>query len=174
MTNTEALNTTLIATLTTKAADPLDPQEQSLTKQVVLKSNLPARPRLHNRVQTVMVHISRYSFQGRARLAADVGVSRSTISRLINGQTSSSHALVQAVTDALSAGLNKPLAPRDLFSPDGCYPERSGCRLCSCGGCLPESAFDVHGRRRVEWLNASPGDWSLSPVMEDENRSHGD
>ncbi len=121
-----------------------------------------------------MVHISRYSFQGRARLAADVGVSRSTISRLINGQTSSSHALVQAVTDALSTGLKKPLAPRDLFSPDGCYPERSGCRLCSCGGCLPESAFDVHGRRRVEWLNASPGDWSLASEMSSQNRSQSD
>jgi len=118
-----------------------------------------------------MVHISRYSFQGRARLAADVGVSRSTISRLINGQTSSSHALVQAVTDALAAGLKKPLAPRDVFSPDGRYPERSGCRLCSCGGCLPESAFDGHGRRRVEWLNARPGDWSLAPGMRSENRS---
>ncbi len=147
-----------------------DRQQQNPQQQKHLKSNPPARPRLHNRVQTVMVHISRYSFQGRARLAADVGVSRSTISRLINGQTSSSHALVQAVTDALSAGLKKPLAPRDLFSSDGCYPERSGCRLCSCGGCLPESAFDVHGRRRVEWLNARPGDWSLAPGMSGENR----
>ncbi len=168
MTNTEARNTTLIANHTT-AAHPPDLQEQALSKRDHL-----ARPRLHNRVQTVMVHISRYSFQGRARLAADVGVSRSTISRLINGQTSSSHALVQAVTDALSVGLKRPLAPRDLFSLDGCYPERSGCRLCSCNGCLPESAFDVHGRRRVEWLNASSGDWSLTPEMSSENRSQSD
>ena len=172
MTNKEAHNTTpnaahpIIATNPIKTAGPPDPQEQYLSK-----SDPPARPRLHNRVQTVMVHISRYSFQGRARLAADVGVSRSTISRLINGQTSSSHALVQAVTDALSAGLKKPLAPRDLFSPDGCYPERSGCRLCLCNGCLPESAFDVHGRRRIEWLNACPGDWSLAPEMNGGNRS---
>ncbi len=127
--------------------------------------SLKVRPRLHNRIQTVMVHVSRYSFQGRARLAADVGVSRSTISRLINGQTSSSHALVQAVTDALSARLGKPLVPRDLFSPDGCYPECSGCRLCACRGCLPEAAFDSHGRRRVEWQNARPGDWSLTPQV---------
>ncbi len=169
MTNKQALNTTLIATHITKANPPPDPQEQAFPKKDQL-----ARPRLHNRVQTVMVHISRYSFQGRARLAADVGVSRSTISRLINGQTSSSHALVQAVTDALSAGLKKPLVPRDLFSPDGCYPERSGCRLCSCGGCLPESAFDVHGRRRVEWLNARPGDWSLAPERGSQNRLQSD
>lgn len=166
MTNKQALNTTLMPNYAAEAAHPPDPQDQR-----VFRSNRPPRPRLHNRVQTVMVHISRYSFQGRARLAADVGVSRSTISRLINGQTSSSHALVQAVTDALSAGLKKPLAPRDLFSSDGSYPERSGCRLCSCGGCLPESAFDVHGRRRVEWLNASPGDWSLAPEANGKNRS---
>lgn len=126
-----------------------------------------ARPRLHNRVQTVMVHVSRYSFQGRARLAADAGVSRSTISRMINGQTSPSHALVQAVTDALAVHLKKPLVPRDLFSGDGSYHERSGCRLSGCTGCLPETAFDGHGRRRVEWLNARPGDWSLSQNPED-------
>ncbi len=122
-----------------------------------------ARPRLHNRVQTVMVHVSRYSFQGRARLAADAGVSRSTISRMINGQTSPSFALVQAVTDALAVHLKKSLVPRDLFSQDGFYHERSGCRLSGCAGCLPEMAFDVHGRRQAEWQYARPGEWSLSP-----------
>ena len=116
-----------------------------------------------------MVHVSRYSFQGRARLAADAGVSRSTISRMINGQTSPSHALVQAVTEALAVNLRKPLVPRDLFSSDGSYHERSGCRLSGCTGCLPETAFDAHGRRRVEWLNARPGEWSLAPEMSNEN-----
>ena len=130
-----------------------------------------ARSRLHNRVQTVMVHVSRYSFQGRARLAADAGVSRSTISRMINGQTSPSHALVQAVTDAMAVHLNKPLVPRDLFSRDGSYHECSGCRLSGCTGCLPEAAFDAHGRRRVEWLNARPGDWSLASEIRNGNRS---
>jgi len=173
MTNKEAFITSSSMTQSNKAACPSKTGQQ-ITPKSDRKNALTARPRLHNRVQMVMVHISRYSFQGRARLAADVGVSRSTISRLINGQTSSSHALVQAVTDALSVGLKKPLAPRDLFSSDGCYPERSGCRLCSCGGCLPESAFDVHGRRRVEWLNASPGDWSLAPEMSSETPSRSD
>lgn len=173
MTNKEALITSSSVMHFTKAAR-LPTYSQQSTPNSNPKNSLPARPRLYNRVQTVMVHISRYSFQGRARLAADVGVSRSTISRLINGQTSSSHALVQAVTDALSAGLKKPLAPRDLFSPDGSYPERSGCRLCSCNGCLPESAFDGHGRRRVEWLNAKPGDWSLASEVKGENNSQGD
>ena len=132
-----------------------------------------ARPRLYNRVQTVMVHVNRYSFQGRARLAADAGVSRSTISRMINGQTSPSHALVQAVTDALAVHLKKPLVPRDLFTSDGCYHERSGCQLSGCAGCLPETAFDGNGRRRVEWLNARPGDWSLSPDPNEASHSSG-
>ena len=145
------------------------------SKQEAIADTSPrrARPRLHNRVQTVMVHVSRYSFQGRARLAADAGVSRSTISRMINGQTSPSHALVQAVTEALAVHLKKPLVPRDLFSPDGCYSERSGCRLSGCTGCLPEAAFDLHGRRRVEWLNAHPGDWSLSPDLGKESNAKG-
>lgn len=139
------------------------PTTNLLKEQTLPKTQRRTRPHLHNRVHTVMIHASRYSFQGRARLAADVGVSRSTISRLINGQTSPSHALVQSITDALSTHVGKPLSPRDLFSPDGRYPERSGCLLSGCRGCFPEAAFDGHGRRRVEWQNARPGEWSLAP-----------
>ena len=157
-----------------KIAEERTEEVAKVTAGIKVGSPRRARPRLHNRVQTVMVHLSRYSFQGRARLAADAGVSRSTISRMINGQTSPSHALVQAVTDALAVHLKKPLVPRDLFSGDGSYHERSGCRLSGCTGCLPEAAFDGHGRRRVEWLNARPGDWSLAPELSGENRSQGD
>ena len=39
------------------------------------------RPILHNRIPAVMVHVSRYAFEGQARLAADIGVSRSTVIR---------------------------------------------------------------------------------------------
>lgn len=124
---------------------------------------VPSRARLHNRVDAVMNHVSRYQFEGRARLATDVGVSRSTISRMLNGQTTPSYALVQKVTDALSRHLGKPLDAEDLFSPSGSYRERSACRLSGCRGCLPEEAFDGRGRRRPEWRDAHPGDWSLTP-----------
>ncbi len=41
---------------------------------------------VRTRVRVLMVHAPRYSFQGQARLAADAGVSRSTISRLMTGR----------------------------------------------------------------------------------------
>jgi len=126
----------------------------------------PQPPRLHNRVDAVMNHVSRYQFEGRARLAADVGVSRSTVSRMLNGNTTPSYALVQKVTAALSEHLAKPLDISDLFSPSGFYEERSACRLAGCRGCLPEAAFDGRGRRRPEWRDAQPGDWSLAPLPE--------
>lgn len=123
----------------------------------------PRQSPLHNRVDAVMNHVSRYQFEGRARLATDVGVSRSTISRMLNGQTTPSYDLIQRVTVAVSRHLGKILAPDDLFSPSGFYAQRSACRLSDCRGCLPEQAFDGRGRRRPEWQDARPGDWSLAP-----------
>lgn len=77
----------------------------------ISRTRLHDRPLLHNRLPAVMVHISRYAFEGQARLAADVGVSRSTISRFLRGHTSPSYSLVEAVTRALSARLGKALGP---------------------------------------------------------------
>lgn len=128
--------------------------------------------RLHNRVDAVMNHVSRYQFEGRARLAADVGVSRSTISRMLNGNTTPSYALVQKVTAALSEHLGSPLQNSDLFSSSGFYEERSACRLAGCRGCLPEGAFDGRGRRRPEWRDAQPGDWSLALLPDQAALSH--
>ena len=111
----------------------------------------------------LMVHTTRYAFEGQARLAQDAGVSRSTISRLISGQAAPSLRLAEAVTRALSIGLGRSLSTADLFSPDGSYREPSACALCGCRGCLPEAAYDYKGNRRPEWKNARPGDWSRSP-----------
>lgn len=139
------------------------PENPPSTRVRSSEPSLPHRSPLHNRVQTLMIHTSRYAFQGQARLAADVHVSRSTISRMLHGKTCPSYCLVQAVTGALSKHLKRPLQPCDLFSLDGCYPERSGCALAGCRGCLPEDAYDSHGNRKPEWENARPGDWSRSP-----------
>ncbi len=116
---------------------------------------LPKNPVPHNRVQMVMLHTTRYAFEGQAKLAHDAGVCRSTISRR----------LAQAITDALSRTLRLPLKTSDLFSQDGSYSEPSACALSGCRGCLPEAAYDHKGRRRPQWANARPGDWSLSPQI---------
>jgi len=127
------------------------------------ETHRPCRTPLYNRIGVVLTHSTRYVFSGQARLAADVGVSRSTISRLLRGRTRPSLFLAQAVTDALSKDLRYPLDVRELFSPDGTYPTPSGCELCGCDGCFPEEAYDGHGNLRPAFRHQRPGDWSLSP-----------
>ncbi len=117
---------------------------------------------VYNRIRTLMIHAPRYSFQGQARLAADAGVSRSTISRLLSGRINPSFRLAQAVTVSLEKHLKRPLDPREVLSPDGTYPTASGCEIASCRGCMPEEAYDSHGTLKPEYRDVRPGDWSLS------------
>ncbi len=137
-----------------------DPEQEASKKRTGA-----TRARLHNRIPAVMLHVSRYSFEGQARLAADVGVSRSTISRFLRGHTLPSYALVEAVARALSVRLGKPLSPRELVSFDGTYPTASTCALVGCRGCLPEQAYDADGNLLPQWQGANPGDWSHFPEM---------
>lgn len=122
-------------------------------------------PVSHNRVQMVMLHTTRYAFEGQEKLAHDAGVSPSAISRLLSRKAAPSLRLAQAVTDALSCTLGVPLKTSDLFSQDGSYSQPSACELSGCRGCLPEWAYDHKGRRLPQWANAKPGDWSLSPQI---------
>lgn len=138
-------------------------EDRKFAETLSLGLEKPHRFPLHNRVKTLMIHTTRYAFQGQARLATDTGVSRSTISRMLGGKTNPSYHLVQAVTEALSKHLKRPLQPCDLFSATGHYKERSGCTISGCHGCLPEEAYDHHGNLRSAWKNAHPGDWSCSP-----------
>jgi len=132
------------------------------------------RPPIQNRVSVLLVHIPRLSIQGQARLATEVGVSRSTISRLVHGRINPSYRLARGVTDVLERMLGKPLDMREVFSTDGTYLTPSGCALCRCHGCLPDTAWDEDGHLKPGWEDARPGDWSLAhagtlePVRGDE------
>lgn len=140
--------------------------EESFKHEDVFEDEVAAllrAPRLTNRLAVVLAHSYRYAFEGQARLARDVGVSRSTVSRMMSGKTRPNASLVRKVTEALSLALNCPLSPRDLFSPDGTYPTASGCDLCNCPGCIPEYAFDRFGERKDAYQSMQPGDWTLSP-----------
>jgi len=117
---------------------------------------------VQNRVPVLLVHIPKLSIRGQARLAAEVGVSRSTVSRLVNGKINPSYRLARGVTDALERFLGRPLDMRDVFSTDGTYLTASGCALCQCGGCLPEAAWSDDGTLKPEWRDARPGDWSVA------------
>lgn len=117
---------------------------------------------IQNRVKVLLVHIPKFSIQGQARLATEVGVSRSTISRLVHGRINPSYRLARGVTDVLERMLGKPLDMREVFSTDGTYLTPSGCALCRCHGCLPDVAWEDEGRLKPGWEDARPGDWSLA------------
>lgn len=141
-----------------------DVKETAKVQNGPMQRNL-RRDALQNRIYACLVHISRYSFEGQARLAKDVGVSRSTISRFLRGHTQPSYALVEAVAGALSARAGRRLDPRELVTFDGTYPTGSTCGLLGCSGCLPETAYDVEGCLRAEWHGVSPGEWCRFPEM---------
>lgn len=117
-----------------------------------------------NRLRAVLLHVPWYSIEGFARLASDVGVSRSTVSRLVSGKQHPSFFLAQSIADALSLRLTRPIPPRELFSEHGAFPTGSTCDLCGCKGCLPPEAYDERSdRRRLAWSGAKPGDWCRYP-----------
>ena len=119
---------------------------------------------LGNRLRAVLLHIPWYSIEGFARLASDVGVSRSTVSRLTCGKQHPSFYLAQNIADALSLRLGKTISPRELFSPDGTFPTGSTCALCGCKGCLPPEAYNERSDRlKPAWKKAKPGEWCRYP-----------
>ena len=129
-------------------------------------STISATSIVGNRLYAVLLHVPFYSFEGPSRLASDVGVSRSTICRLMRGTTNPSYRLVEKVTAAISQRMGKPIDARDLFATDNTYPTASACGLCGCRGCLPPWAWDERrDRLRPEWEGAKPGDWSVSKPM---------
>lgn len=135
------------------------PTHQAQTVQRRAKHRSP----IQNRVSVLLVHIPRLSIQGQARLAVEVGVSRSTISRLARGRINPSYRLARGVTDVLERMLGRPLDMREVFSTDGTYLTPSGCALCRCHGCLPDRAWNEDGCLKPGWKDARPGDWSLAP-----------
>jgi transcriptional regulator with XRE-family HTH domain len=116
--------------------------------------------RLRNRLRAFMIHTSRYAFLGAARLAADAGISKSALSRLISGKSSPSYEVVAALTAAVEKNLHRPIDPRDLVALDGRYPTRFVCDAAGCRGCLPDQAYDPEGNRRQEFLHLRPGEWT--------------
>ena len=116
---------------------------------------------VHNRILALMVHTNRYAFKGETRLAADAGVSKSAVCRLLNGRSSPSFALVVAITRALEKQLGRPLDPRDLISTDGQFPTPSACQLAGCKGCLPAEVYDENDKVKPEYQHLRPGQWTV-------------
>jgi hypothetical protein len=125
---------------------------------------------LYNRIWAVMQHTTRYSFEGQARLAADAGVSKSAVSRLLSGESVTSYPVILAVVSSLERHLGRKLDLREVISTDDTYPTFSVCRLVGCKGCLPEEAYDDEGNRTAAFAGVNPGDWRTTKPLNGEEQ----
>lgn len=107
-----------------------------------------------------MAHITRYSFRGTSRLAADAGVSKSTISHLVRGLNNPLYITVRQVVKCLEFQLGSELDLDEVMSLNGRYPTLPVCKLCRCKGCLPDCIFEEDGSRKKGFENVVPGLWT--------------
>jgi transcriptional regulator with XRE-family HTH domain len=115
-----------------------------------------------NRIRDVMLHAQRYQFHGVVRLAADTGLSHSTVSRLLSGHKQPTAKVLGRITEALERALGTRIDPRDLFAESGRFPTRFACDLVACRGCLPDAATDEFGSRKKTFDGIRPGQWVSS------------
>lgn len=121
-----------------------------------------AAPRVQHRIGAVMAHVPWYAFKSQARLAADLGFSKSAVSRLLRGECTPSLALACSLANTLEKRLGRPLELRELFSLDGTYPTPSACQLVGCANCLPPEAYDRDDNLRPEYRTVPAGQWSVA------------
>lgn len=113
----------------------------------------------HTRIPEIILHSTRYGFNGRSRLAKDSGISPRTISRLLSGSGCPTYETVMRVTEALERDLGRPLDAREVVSFTGSYPTKTVCEVVGCQGCLPPEAWGEDDLLRPEWRHIRPGTW---------------
>lgn len=116
---------------------------------------------IRNRLRAVLLHVPYYGTDGAARLASDIFVHRSTISRLMNGKRVPSPAVAKRVAKAILERLLWDIPEWEIFSDAGRFPTSSVCDLVGdCLGCLPPEAWNERTNRlKEEWQHVRPGDW---------------
>jgi len=115
-----------------------------------------------NRLADVMAHSDRFAFKGVSRLAREAGVSPSSVSRLINGQSNPSFLMVIRLTEALERAYGYRIDPRDLVAEGGGFLHLFCCDVVNCPGCLPENALDEFGDTKQAFEEVKPGKWVTS------------
>lgn len=115
-----------------------------------------------NRFADVLDHTDKFAFSGRSRIAREVGVCRSTITRVLNHQVNPSFALVARITAAIEKEMGFRIDPRDLIAEEGQFLTRSVCDLMACPGCLPENALDEFGATTPGFKDIYVGRWVTS------------
>ena len=100
-----------------------------------MPKNNQAGVKMSSRIRELMDQSIRYSFDGRSRLIADTGISRSEMTRLLSGDCNPSYRVVTAVVDALEKALGRTIDSREVLSFSGDFPTATICELVSCRGC---------------------------------------
>ena len=170
----ESVPTTLEGDSTAEGSPPIAPASASRLSPLV-----PLSPLVANRLRAILVHVPFYTIQGRARLANDCNVSKSTISRLLNQRRSPSYKLATNIAQALSWRSGRLIEPNEVFATEGTYPTPSACELMGCRGCQPPNAWDEQGNTlRPSWQGTPPSQWSRQAAkavdVEGVNTSSGD
>ena len=118
------------------------------------------KPKLHNRIRAIMIHLPRYWSMGASVLARDVGVSKSTISHLLRGKSNPLYSTVSRVVKCLEQEIGNRLDPEEIFSRDGSYPTPYVCELMGCDGCNDDRFFDRDSQLRPGASALKPGRWT--------------
>jgi len=90
--------------------------------------------KMASRLREIMGHTTRYCFDGRSRLVADTGVSRSEVTRLLSGDCNPSYRVVCAVIEALERDLGIRIDSRDVLSFNAKF-RNTVCDIVACRGC---------------------------------------
>lgn len=122
---------------------------------------------IFTRLPAILDHIPYYSFQGQARLASDVGTSRSTINRLIHNKCVPSFALVFGIQKALAMRLGRCIAIEEWLSLDNSWPTASICALLNMPPCLPEQAYTADGSLKPAFKDIKPGTWTVDDLQQE-------
>lgn len=125
---------------------------------------LPGRPvPIRNRMRSLMLHVPRYQAKGLSRLAADAGVSKSAVSRLLRGVGQPDYLVLYRVAEAISREAGFRIDLREVAVPEGAdYPTPHPCALFGCR-CLPPWAFGAGGELLPRFRGVRPGEWTDGP-----------
>lgn len=123
----------------------------------------PVQGPIISRLGDVMSHVSMLSFRSSPRLALDAGVGARHLPRLLSGVCAPTYITVSRLTTAIENHLGIQLDPRQIFAENGEFLTRHVCDLIpNHQGCLPANALDEFGRRRFEFKDVNPGEWTSS------------
>jgi len=118
------------------------------------------KPKHHNRIRAILIHLDRYNSMGASKLARDIGVSKSTISHLLRGKSNPLYSTASRVVNRLEAELGFPLYPDEVFSNDGSYPTPYVCMLVGCRGCSDDRFYDRENEIKPGYKPLERGHWT--------------